>query len=795
MIQTILYPEGGIEKLELDKIVRIVEDNCTSSLGLRFARKMHVTDNYNFIMMALLQVKEFKALIELDESFPIDSFHDLGEQLLYLEIENSVLTEEQFFIFMQFLKTIKSIHQYFKKRAGTYANLEGLLEGNDFNDIALNHITRVINEEGKVKSGVSKELDKIRAEIRQTERALEKKFESILQAAQAGGWLAAGSESLKNGRRVLTLHAEHKRKIKGIIHDESASGKTVFLEPEQTIEISNDLFELRQEEKREIYRILKTLSDAIRPEAPEIRFYQKIAGLYDFIRAKALLAQQLNAHMPDLKKSPVLNLINANHPLLLLHNQSLKRKTIPLKISLNEEERILIISGPNAGGKSVALKSIGLIQVMLQCGMLVPVSPDSKMAVFSKICIEVGDHQSIENDLSTYSSHLSNLKEFLKVANATTLFLIDEFGTGTDPMFGGAIAEAVLEGLNQKKSFGVVTTHYSNLKLFASNSKGVINGSMLFDIDTMNPLYILKIGEAGSSHAFEIAKKIGLPSNIINKAKSKVDTSYQNFDALLSSMETDKHWLDVKQEKLDKSQKELDALTNSYARLKNDIEKQKQQIITDAKQKALEGLEKVNKKFEKLLQDFNVTPEKKSMQTAIRKEIDQGKQELKAELKIEKEKTEIIKKPVLELKVGATVKLDDGNQTGIVEEIRKDKALVAFNNMKTLVSIKELEVIELPKVKIEKRIRGIDYDAATKDFNPSLDLRGMRADEALATVESQLDKAMILGMSSLRILHGKGDGILRRAIRELLKKYDIVKEVKSEHPDFGGEGITLVELK
>jgi len=499
--------------------------------------------------------------------------------------------------------------------------------------------------------------------------------------------------------------------------------------------------------------------------------------------------------MPDLRKSPVLSLINANHPLLLLHNQILKRKTIPLNISLNEEERILIISGPNAGGKSVALKSIGLIQVMLQCGMLVPVSPDSKMGVFSKICIEVGDHQSIENDLSTYSSHLSNLKEFLKVANATTLFLIDEFGTGTDPMFGGAIAEAVLEGLNQKKSFGVVTTHYSNLKLFASNSKGVINGSMLFDIDTMNPLYILKIGEAGSSHAFEIAKKIGLPSNIINKAKSKVDKSYQNFDALLSSMETDKHWLDVKQEKLDKSQKELDALTNSYSRLKNDIEKQKQQIITDAKQKALEGLEKVNKKFEKLLQDFNVKPEKKSMQSAIRKEIDQEKQELKAELKIEKEKTETIKKPVLELKVGATVKLDDGNQTGIVEEIRKDKALVAFNNMKTLISIKELEVIELPKVKIEKRIKGIDYESATKDFNPSLDLRGMRADEALAIVESQLDKAMILGMSSLRILHGKGDGILRRAIRELLKKYDIVKEVKSEHPDFGGEGITLVELK
>jgi len=795
MLQTILYPEGESAKLELDKILHVVENNCKSELGLRFAKKMRVSGDYNFIMMALLQVKEFKTLLEIDESFPADDYHNLEEELNYLMIENSVLSEEQFFILLQFLKAVKSIHIYFKKRPGTYANLEGILDGNDFNSFALDHINKVINEEGKVRSGLSKELDRIRSDMRKTDRALEKKFEFILLQAQASGWLAAGSESLKNGRRVLTLHAEHKRKIKGIIHDESASGKTIFLEPEQTIEISNDLFELRQEEKREIYRILKTLSDAVRPEIQTIKFYQKLAGLFDFIRAKALFAIDLEAHMPDLKKTPVLELINARHPLLLLHNRDLKRKTIPLSIKLNIDERVLIISGPNAGGKSVALKSIGLIQIMLQCGMLVPVHPDSKMGVFKKICIEVGDHQSIENDLSTYSSHLSHLKQFIQVANGETLFMIDEFGTGTDPMFGGAIAEAILDALNHKQAFGVVTTHYSNLKLFASHTKGIINGSMLFDVDNMSPLYVLKTGEAGSSHAFEIAQKIGLPGNVIKKAKSKVDSTYQNFDALLSSMETEKHWLDLKTQKLDASQKSLDALTASYNKLKNDLDKNKQQIILDTKQKALEELDKVNKKFEKLFQDLKATPEKKSLQQKVRKEIDTDKDTLKEETRLIKPAVKEEPKKPLEIKVGASVKIAGNKETGVIEEIRKDKVLVSFNNIKTLVDTKNIEDVILPKLIPERRINGVDYTAAAKDFSPAIDVRGMRADEALSIVENQLDKAMILNISSLRILHGKGDGILRKMIRELLKKYDIVKEVKSEHPDYGGEGITLVELK
>jgi DNA mismatch repair protein MutS2 len=795
MIHTNLYPSSALEKLELHKITGILEKKCKSELGLSFLRKMTVSSDYNFIIKALLQVNEFKTLIESDEPFHNDDFHDLKEELNYLEIENAVLSEEQFLMLLKFLQTIKSIHNYFAKRPGTYANLEALLRGDSFNDAALKSISSVISEEGQVKSGVSKELDKIRSEIRQIERQLEKKFQSILLQAQSSGWLASGAESFKNGRRVLTLHAEHKRKIKGIIHDESATGKTVYLEPEQTIELSNDQFDLKQQEKREIFRILKTLSDAVRPEIPLIRFYQKTAGLYDFIKAKASFAIDIKASMPDFQKKPIVKLHQANHPILWMHNREMDRKTVPLNVSLSETERILVISGPNAGGKSVSLKTIGLLQVMLQSGMLVSVHPDSKMGVFNKICIELGDEQSIENDLSTYSSHLTHMREFTNMADGETLFLIDEFGTGTDPMFGGAIAEAVLEELNNRECFGVVTTHYSNLKVFATHTKGIINGSMLFDMDSLNSLYMLKIGVAGSSHAFEIAQKIGLSQKVIDQARTKVDASYQNFDSLLATMETDKHWLEMKQKKLDTDQAALDSVLKSYTRLKEDLEKNKQQIMLDNKQKALEQLDKVNKKFENLFREINTAPEKKSDQKKVRQEIDKEKEILIGEVKEIRQKTEAEKKPTLELRVGAQVKVEDSKELGMVEEIRKGKALVAFKSLKTLIDIKKLEVVKLPEDNIIRRFANIDYSAVTKDFNPSIDVRGMRADEALSAVESQLDKAMLLNFSSLRILHGKGDGILRRAIREMLKKYDVVKEVKSENPDFGGEGITLVELK
>ncbi|MGZ5281015.1 MAG: endonuclease MutS2 [Bacteroidia bacterium] len=791
-----IYPSGGTTKLELPKLQQLVFDYCESELGQRYATKMQVSDDFDFIQKALLQADSFKSILSSGENFPTDNYYNLEETLNYLEKENSVLNEGQFLQTLLFLRTVESIYIFFKKCMGKYPALEATLKNSTFNEAVLKAISKVISIEGLIKPGISPELDRIRKDIHRKENELQKTFQKIVQQAQQNGWVAATAESLKNGRHVLALHAEHKRKIKGIVHDESATGKTVFLEPEETIEISNDLFSLHQEERREIFRILKALSDEIRPSVFEIRFYQRAAGLFDFIRAKARLGLQLRAVMPQLSNSSSIRLRKAYHPLLLLHNLKNHKETIPLNIDLNEEKRILIISGPNAGGKSVALKTAGLLQVMLQCGMLVPVHEDSEMGIFSKLFVELGDEQSIENDLSTYSSHLTHIKHFTEQADMRTLFLIDEFGTGTDPKFGGAIAEAVLEELLKKKSIGIVTTHFSNLKLLASGNGNIVNGSMIFDQEKLAPLFILKTGEPGSSHTFEIAQKIGLQKNIIKSAKAKVDKNYENFDALLATMETEKHWLILKQKKLEEDQQALTQLIDSYTKLKEDIEKNKSKILLENKQKALMENELQHKKLESLISSVQKEDIKnmKDVAAEARQEILKNREKLKADIGTLKAATKTKKEPV-EIAEGMYVRMAEGTETGRVEELRKNKALVSFKAMKTLVNINDLEVVKLAENNKLKKISGINYTEAASNFSPKIDVRGLRTDEALHEVEVQLDKAVLLNYHSITILHGKGDGILRKMIRQMLKKYDMVKDVRSEHADYGGDGITIVDLE
>ncbi len=791
-----IYPTGGAAKLELTKLQQFVFDYCESELGQQYAVKMQVSSDFDFIQKALLQTDNFKYILSAGENFPADNYHNLEEALNYLEIENSVLSELQFLQILQFLRTVDAIYTFFKKREGKYTALEATLRNSVFNDSVLKAVSRVLSIDGNIKQGISPDLDRIRREIQRKENELHKTFQKIVQQAQQNGWVASSAESLKNGRHVLAMHAEHKRKVKGIVHDESATGKTVFLEPEETIEISNDLFSLHQEERREIYRILKALSDEIRPNVFEIRFYQRAAGLLDYIRAKARLALQLRAQMPQLSRSASICLRKAYHPLLLLHNIKNNKETIPLNIELNQEKRILIISGPNAGGKSVALKTIGLLQIMLQSGMLVPVHEDSEMGVFSKLFVELGDEQSIENDLSTYSSHLTHIKHFTEQADMRTLFLIDEFGTGTDPKFGGAIAEAVLEKLLEKKSIGIVTTHFSNLKLLASGNPSILNGSMIFDQEKLAPLFLLKVGEPGSSHTFEIAQKIGLQDDIIKNAKAKVDKNYENFDALLATMETEKHWLILKQKKLEEDQQSLTQLIESYTKLKEDIERNKSKILLENKQKALAENEKLHKKLEDLISSVQKEDIRKNKEKAAeaRQQIQKNREKLKTDIGQLKEK-QAVKKAPAEISEGMYVRMTDGTETGRVEELRKNKALVSFKTMKTLVSLNDLEPVQLSENKKLKKITGINYADAASQFSPKIDVRGMRSEEALHEVEVRLDKAVLLNYHSITILHGKGDGILRKMIRQMLKKYDMVKDVRSEHADYGGDGITIVDLE
>jgi DNA mismatch repair protein MutS2 len=785
-----LYPDNALQKLEFDRILVLLEEKCISELGRKFVRKIKISADFSFITLALNQVSEMKFIIENESAFPAGNYNDLESLLGYLSINNAVLSEDQFLQLLLFLLTLQDIFEYLKLREGRFPQLEALLKGKIFEEDLLNSIASVISEEGTVRPGVSTLLDKIKKDQKTKEKELNKTFDSLLQQYNANGWLAAGGESIRNGRRVITLLSENKRKVKGIIHDESATGKTIFIEPEITIELSNDLFELQQEERREIYRILRDLTAEVQPYVLTLHFYQQLAGLFDFIRAKALLAIDLKANLAALTQLPAVTLMSAFHPLLYLRNKKANKPVIPISLKLDEQNRILLISGPNAGGKSVSLKTVGLLQVMHQSGMLVSAHPDSTMGVYTKIFVELGDEQSIENELSTYSSRLTHMKYFIEKADIETLFFIDEFGGGTDPKFGGAIAEAILESLNKKKASGVINTHYSNLKLFASNNSGITNGSMGFNKDTLSALYELRIGQPGSSHAFEIAKKIGLPAKVIESAKKKMDQQYHNFDSILATLETDKHLSEIKKTKLDKQEGELQLLIDSYKQLKEELEKNKKKILLETKQKSLESLEKSKLRFDELLKEMRLEEKQKAREEEIRKELQEEKKHISSE--INKIKAEKKSAEPLVIEQGSFVRLHEGGQIGVVDELRNNRALVSFGNLRSLVLLDELEVVE--KVPDKVRQGKTNTAALGENFEQTIDVRGLRTDEAIKEVESMLDKAMLLGIYSLRILHGKGNGTLRKFIRELLKKYSFVKDFKSEAQEFGGDGITIVEL-
>ncbi|MCX6351858.1 MAG: Smr/MutS family protein [Bacteroidetes bacterium] len=840
MKYALLYPQNIESKLEFDKLIVHVKEHCISELGLACVDKIRISADIEFIRKTLMQVHEMKSLMEEGKAFPSQGYILLDAEIGYLSIANSVFGEEQFFMLKQFLGLMKEVFEFFeassqpmtssvlrtpspkekdKKGEGQerhqstklgggkvlffgedlgeasvpYPALQSLLRNQVFQKELYKSIDHIISEEGVVRSGISPVLDGIRKNIKSKERELDRAFNKILSDCEKNGWLASGGESIKNGRRVVALLSEHKRKFKGIIHDESATGKAVFLEPEITLDISNEHFALKQEEKREIYRILKELTDDIRPYAEDLRFYQKLAGLFDFIRAKALFARQLKAHLPEITEDKKLFLIKAFHPLLYLHNNKLDKDTIPLEMKLDAKERILLISGPNAGGKSVALKTVGLLQMMLQAGLLVPTFPDSVFTVFNQIFVELGDEQSIDNELSTYSSKLRHMKYFLEKADHSTIFFIDEFGTGTDPKSGGAIAEAMLEKLNQKNAFGVINTHYSNLKVFATNTDGIINGSMLFDTQTLSPLYKLTIGQPGSSYAFEIATKIGLPKKVIDAARKKTEDKFQDYDALLATLETDKHYLNIRIKELDEDQKRLNALVETYSLLKEDLETNKKALLLEAKKKSAHEMDTIKQRFEKLVAEFEKKSKHAKNHESLKKEFSLQQHAIQKEITKIKEETLKKIKPE-DLKPGMKVRMYDTKESGIVEEVRKDKALVSFGNMRTLMPISELEIVA-QTAKENLKTRSIDLLKIAEQFSQEIDLRGYRTDEALMEVEKQLDKALLLSIHSLRILHGKGDGILRKKIREMLKKYSFVKSFASAALESGGDGITVVELE
>ncbi|HTD98347.1 MAG TPA: endonuclease MutS2 [Mucilaginibacter sp.] len=785
-----LYPSNSVDKLGFTEIKELIKAHCLSIMGQQMVDKIQVMNNYDQIHKFLNQANEFKNILENDDALPIHHFFDIKSLANKAKIDGTFLTEEEFFQVQASLTTVFAVIAYFNEREGQYPNLEALFEHLPIEKSILKKIEQIIDPKGKIKPNASREFSDLTSAIAKAEQETRKKIDQIFKNASSNGWTADGSLTVRDGRLCIPLLAENKRKVKGFIHDESASGQTVYIEPEEVFTLNNRIRDLEFERRREIVKILTTLTDELRPYVPLLLSYHSLLTKLDFVRAKALFAIDIEAEMPGLVNEAQIKLFNARHPLLLLSFKAEKKPVVPLNVTIDEDTRIVVVSGPNAGGKSVCMKTVGLLQMMAQAGLLIPASDASTVGVFKQIFVDIGDDQSIESDLSTYSAHLSKMKNFVEQANGKTLILIDEFGTGTDPQFGGPIAEAVLETLNHKKVKGMVTTHYSNLKVFASNTPGIENASMLFDNVEMRPLYRLEVGKPGSSYAFEIAQKIGLPQNVLNLAKNKIGTSQKKVDTLLVDLERDKKEIYDTKVSLEKQQKRVNDLLAENEELKSFLDENRKALIKEAKEEAKNIILNANKLVENTIADIKSSNADKEKTRNLRENLNR-------ELQKNTVKPEVTKKAVTEeeLKPGDWVKLNDSETTGQVIEIAKDNVIIAIGDLRTVA--KKSRVQKVSKKEVPKEVRK-SFSSHTNDyasFSPEIDVRGKRGDEALYEIEKMLDRALMMGFNNLKILHGKGDGILRKLIRDYLKKYDAVSRMEDEHADRGGDGITYVYLK
>ena len=803
-----LYPNTLEQKLGFDKIRELLRQACISPLGQDYVDKIRFSDNHQLIDKLLRQTYEFTQIVQYEPDFPQSNYLDVRPQLQKARVEGMTLMEDEFFDLKLALKTIQDCLRFLaNQEEGQYPFLAELAAPVSVDKALLAALERVIDDRGHVRDNASPELANIRRRIISEQANLRKRLDSMLRTARQQGWIPDDlGLTIRGGRLVIPLAAEHKRKIRGFIHDESDTGKTVYVEPAEVFDGNNEVRELEYEERREVYRILLALTDQIRPFLPDLNKAINFLAQIDFIRAKAKLAGQLAAGMPQVMNRPVLNWTAARHPLLYLSHQKQGKPVVPLAIQLDEQQRILIISGPNAGGKSIALKTIGLLQYMMQCGLLVPMAEFSDMGVFQNLFIDIGDEQSLENDLSTYSSHLTNMRQFLVGANKRTLFLIDEFGTGTEPGQGGAIAEAILEELNKSGAFGVINTHYTNLKVFADKTAGLINGAMRFDGEKLEPLYELEMGRPGSSFAFEIASKINLPNIVINRAKEKLGNQQVNFEKLLKELDIEKRVFAEKNLDISINQRKVAQQLAEYTALKTRLDNEQKQLINTAKAKAKTLVQEANQKIEQTIREIKESKAEKDTTKLLRAELQQFEQkELKPEVIVEpvvaktpEEEFETDGSPIA---VGSYVRIEGQTAIGEVLALRGKDAEIRIGDLKSNIRLNRLEKVsrktyrEAVGIRETPRTQGIDITEKMLNFSFNLDIRGRRGEEALGEVDKFMDSALMLGYPELRIVHGKGDGILRQLVRNHLRSYKQVASLADEHADRGGPGVTLVRMK
>lgn len=786
------YPQDIEEKLGFDQIRSLLVKHCQSRRGEHLALRARPIDNYNVLKNWLGQVGEMMQL----KAGPLDhvtfDFPDIDEYLVRIRVPGTFLDPSDFHQLKVGIRSIATWNDFFNKKHETYPQLSSLSDRVELDESLINEIDRVIDERGEVKDSASRELQEIRNKISKSEKAVRSAIQKVLKKAKEDHLTEEDSSlTVREGRLVIPIKSEHKKRIAGFIHDESATGQTVFLEPGEVLDLNNQVKELRYAERREVIRVLTALSDQVRGSLTVIQKGADLLEKLDFIHAKAKIGALLDAGIPTLAEKPRSTLIHAVHPLLYLSHKESGKPVIPLHADLNDHNRILIISGPNAGGKSVALKTIGLLHYMFQTGLPVPVREESQLGIFSSIFIDIGDTQSIEDDVSTYSSHLTSMNYFLTHSNKRTLFLIDEFGKGTEPQFGGAIAASVLLALNKKKSYGVITTHYQNLKKIGDETPGLFNGAMKYDLDALEPLFELETGKPGSSFAFEIAGKIGLPEAIIQQAKKSIGSTHVEYDQMLSALEKEKSRFEKLSKKLEKDQEQLMNIRKEYEELRSMIEEDKSRVIKEAKAEARQIIEGANKEIEKAIREIKESNASKEKTKLVRGEIDSLKMKLEASPKNQKTRDVI--------REGDTVQVAGQDISGTVKKLSGKQAEVMFGSLKSIVGVDKLikSNKEAPGYQREKRLKKIGLDISSKmaNFSHELSLRGMRADEALNKVESFIDEALLLGVDEVKIVHGKGHGILRNVVRNFTKGHPRIASVADEHADRGGDGISIIRLQ
>ncbi len=775
--------------------------DCFTPVGRELATGEFFSNRASQIERALALTAEMKYILEYQGGLPALAFDDIREELARIKTHGTPIEIETLQIIAFIIEKMNDLAALFRQNDEKSPLLGTWVSEQQFDRALGKRIGEILDETGEIRSNASERLAEIRKSIVSQRRKIEKNIHSMLKSMKEKGLVDDDANlNMRGGRLVIPVPAAKKRSIKGVILDESATGQTVYIEPIEIFELNNEVQDLEYAEKREIHRILITLADDIRPSTPQLLSNIDFLGEIDFIRGKAKLAMSHQATMPAFSVNNETVLMQARHPVLEESLKRQKKKIVPLDIELRPDQRILIISGPNAGGKSVAMKTVGLMQYMFQCGFLLPAAEGTRMQAFEQILTDIGDQQSIENDLSTYSSHLLNMRRFIETGNAKTLVLIDEFGSGTEPESGGAIAEAVLEILNQKQLYGIVTTHYFNLKMFAANHAGVSNASMLFDNEQLKPLYKLTTGKPGSSFAIEIARSIGLPAEAISDATTKIGQGRIEMEKMVQDLENEKVKLDERRRQIEVGEEFVAELIEKYERLNKSLQEKRAVILVKAENEAKTILQDVNALIEKTIRDIKQEHTEKEKVKALRKDFEEKAASLvkKSEKIIEPlpmKKQEPVEKTIVRpLVVGDRVRLDGSGDVGDVVSIKNSKVKVQFTNAAITVSHDRLTLVPKNNTKPAPSKKKIHVVAEKKEALHTLDFRGMRAEEALTELEKFLDDALLSGVRSFSILHGKGYGILRTVIRKHLNQYKDMLEYKDAALEFGGEGITEVKF-